>query len=130
MDLLGEILNKEGLLGGDAKDIVFADPAILTPDSLAGQPQPGARPGVAVIHHKAPLLVLDLGVVGGYALVEEPDVRFFSLADAYSVVVLEDGSVGRLVVGFLELKLDDPFIEILSLFASTCLRMTTLISTS
>ena len=63
-------------------------------------------------------------------MVEEPDVRFFSLADAYSVVVLEDGSVGRLVVGFLELKLDDPFIEILSLFASTCLRMTTLISTS
>ena len=130
VDLFGEVLDEEGLFGGEAEDVVLGDPAVLAPDALGGQPQPGAGPGVAVVHNEAALLVLDLGVVGGDALVEEADVGFLSLADADGVVVLEDGPVGGLVVGLLELELDDALVEVLSRLPGTCLRMTTLISTS
>jgi hypothetical protein len=54
-------------------------------------------------------------VVAGDALVEESDVGFLSLPDPDSVVVLEDGPVRRLVVGFLELEFYDSLVDILQI---------------
>ena len=73
-DGVSDMLEVEGLLGGDPKDVVLGKLAIRTPDSLAGEPEPSAGPGIAVVHDELALLVLDLGVVGGNALVGQPDV--------------------------------------------------------
>jgi len=112
-NLFGDVLNIEGLLGGDPEDIILGEPAVGTAHPLAGEPQPGPSPGVAVVHDKLALLVLDLCVVGGYALVGESDVRLLGLADAHCVVVFEDGAVGWFVFGFFELELYDPFVHVL-----------------
>lgn len=47
------------------------------------------------------------------ALVEKSNVRLLSLSNAYSVMVLENGSVGGLIVRFFELELYHSLVHIL-----------------
>jgi hypothetical protein len=57
-------------------------------------------------------------------------MRILRLSDTDSIVVLEDGAVGRFVVGFLELELDDALVDVLSGGRGTFLMIRTLNSTS
>lgn len=108
-----DVLDQEGLLGGNTDDVVLRQLPVLTADAFAAEPQPCSRTCVAVVHHEASLLVLDFGVIGADALIGEPNMTLLGLADAHSVVVLEDGSVGRLVFGLLELEFDHSFVDVL-----------------
>jgi hypothetical protein len=129
-DGLSDILYVKGLLRGYSEDVVLAEFSINASHPLAGQSQPGARPCVAVVHDELTLLILDFCVVGGDALVHEPYMRLLRLADAYGVVVFEDGAVGRFVVWFFELEFDDALVDILNGGGCTFFTMTTFIYTS
>lgn len=69
-------------------------------------------------------------MIGGNALVEEADMGLFRLADPDSVVVLQDGPVGRLVVRLLELELYHALVHVLPRHLLTLFTMTTFSSTS
>lgn len=56
-DLLSEVLDQEGLLGGYPEDVILAEFAVVAPDAFGGQPQPGAGARVAVVHEEAALLI-------------------------------------------------------------------------
>jgi hypothetical protein len=69
-------------------------------------------------------------VVGGDALVVELYMRIFSFSNSNGVVVFQDGAIGRLIVWFFELELDDSLVDVLNSANCTFFMIKTLNYTS
>jgi hypothetical protein len=66
---VSDVLNQEGLLGGNADDIVFGQLPVLTAYSFATESQPCSSTCVAVVHHKTSLLILDFRMIRADTLI-------------------------------------------------------------
>lgn len=125
-----DIFNKESFFGRYSEDVVFAQFSVSASDSFGRKSEPSSSTSIAVVHQKFALFIPDFGVVGGNTLIQQSDMRFFSLTDPHSVVVLENSSIWRLIFWFFELKFNHSFVHILHMLRATFLTMTTLIYTS
>lgn len=64
------------------------------------------------------------------ALIGQFDMGVLCLSYSDCVVILEDGSIGRFIVGFLELEFDHSLVDVLTPILCTFFRIRTRNSTS
>jgi len=66
----------------------------------------------------------------GNALIGQLYVGVLSLSNSDCIIIFEDGSVRRFIIGFLELEFDHSLVDVLTLILCTFFRIRTRNSTS
>lgn len=104
--------------------------SIQTPQSFRGKSKPSSRSSSTVIHQKFALFEADLCMMIGDALIGQFYMGVLCFSYSNCVVIFEDGSVGRFIIGFLELEFDHSLIDVLNPIMCTFFRIRTRNSTS